>query len=228
MQVDKPTSILDALHLASPALPIGGFAYSQGFEQAVEDGLVSSVHEAYVWIRDLLLLVIGRQDLPFWIACFSAGKNQDWKELMHWNHELIALRESAEFKLESMQMGHSLVKLFSQWTGTQDLIASLDADQSWSYIAAHAALTAASGMSLQLGMTSYLWSWLENQVMAAVKIIPLGQNDGQSLLHQLKPVLIQAMNIAEQIEPGLAGSAAFGLAITSSRHESQYSRLFRS
>ena len=226
--VDDAASLLDALHLASPALPIGGFAYSQGFEQAVEDGLISSAEDAYVWIRDVLLLVMGRQELPLWMACFHACNNNEWNDLIRWNVELIALRETAEFKLESSQMGHSLAKLFPQWQLTQQFKSFVNDEYVWSYTAAHAALTSGAGMTSQMAMTSFLWSWLENQVMAAVKIIPLGQNDGQNLLHRLKPAVIESMQCAENVDPEQAGTASVGLAITSSRHESQYSRLFRS
>lgn len=224
----QSSALLDALHLASPALPIGGFAYSQGLEQAVEDGLVLSAEDAYVWLRDVLLLVMARQELPLWTACYQACQKADWAALLRWNTELLALRETAEFKLESLQMGHSLAKIFAQWPATQDLLLHTDREQRWSYTAAHAALVSASQMSIPLAQSSYLWSWLENQVMAAVKIIPLGQIDGQKLLHRLKPVLVQAMTQAARLSPEEAGTAALGLAVTSSRHESQYSRLFRS
>ena len=79
-----------------------------------------------------------------------------------------------------------------------------------------------------MAMTAYLWSWLENQVLAAVKTVPLGQIDGQRLLHRLKPVVAEAMAVARNISADDLGSAAIGLAVTSARHETQYSRLFRS
>jgi len=219
-------SLLAALHLASPALPVGGFAYSQGLEQAIEDRWVTQVEQAYDWIRDVLLLNLARQELPLWLACHRAVIQQDWPALATANQELYALRETAEFRLESIQMGHSMTKLFTQWRQGAALSA-LPIEQ-WTYPASYAALAAISGVDETMALTAYLWSWVENQVLAAVKIIPLGQIDGQTLLHRLKGDVERATEIARLIDPAHTGSAAFGLALASARHESQYSRLFRS
>ena len=218
--------LLAALHLASPALPVGGFAYSQGLEQAVEDRWVTSMEQAYVWIRDVMVLSLARQELPLWLACHRAGLIEDWQALRAANDALHALRETAEFRLESVQMGHSMAKLFKQWSGGSTLLEI--ADLSWVYPSAHAALSAVSGIDEQMALTAYLWSWVENQTIAAVKIIPLGQIDGQILLHRLKSDIETAIQTAMSISPEDVGSAAVGLAIASARHESQYSRLFRS
>ncbi len=219
-------SLLAALHLASPALPVGGFAYSQGLEQAIEDRWVTQVEQAYVWIRDVLLLNLARQELPLWLACHRAVLQQDWAALAVANEELYALRETAEFRLESVQMGHSMTKLFAQWPQGAALKA-LSIEQ-WTYPASYAALAAISGVDETMALTAYLWSWVENQALAAVKIIPLGQIDGQTLLHRLKGDVERATEVARSTDPAHAGSAAFGLALASARHESQYSRLFRS
>jgi len=219
-------SLLSALHLASPALPVGGFAYSQGLEQAIEDRWVTGVEQAYAWIRDVLLLNLARQELPLWLACHRAVMAQDWHALSQANQELFALRETSEFRIESVQMGHSMARLFAQWPKGAAL-ASLPIAQ-WTYPAAYAALAAISDVEESLAASAYLWSWVENQSLAAVKIIPLGQTDGQILLHRLKEDIEQAIQLAREVDPACAGSAAFGLALASARHESQYSRLFRS
>ena len=218
--------LLAALHLASPALPVGGFAYSQGLEQAVEDRWVTNMEQAYLWIRDVLCLSLARQELPLWLTCHRACLVCDWQTLEAANQSLYALRETAEFRLESIQMGHSMARLFRQWPQGQTLLELTQIE--WVYPAAHAALSAVSGIEEQMALTAYLWSWVENQAIAAVKIIPLGQIDGQTLLHRLKVDIERAIVFAREISPEDAGSGAIGLAITSARHESQYSRLFRS
>ncbi len=218
--------LLAALHLASPALPVGGFAYSQGLEQAVEDRWVTSMEQAYVWIRDVMVLSLARQELPLWLASHRAVIAQDWLALREANAVLFALRETAEFRLESIQMGHSMAKLFKQWQGGTALLELTDLN--WVYPSAHAALSAVSGIAEQMALTAYLWSWVENQSIAAVKIIPLGQIDGQILLHRLKADIESAIQTALSITAEDIGSAAVGLSIASARHESQYSRLFRS
>jgi urease accessory protein len=226
MPVTNANAILAALHLASPALPVGGFAYSQGLEQAIEDRWVTNMESAYRWIRDGLVLNLARQELPWWLACYRAAAQSDWMRVIEVNDRLHALRETGEFRLESVQMGHSMAKLFAQWPQGQPL-ADLT-EVVWVYPSAHAALAAVSGVTQELALSAYLWSWVENQVLAAVKSVPLGQIEGQALLHRLKVDIVHAMEIAENINSEEAGSAAFGLAITSARHETQYSRLFRS
>lgn len=219
-------AILAALHLASPALPVGGFAYSQGLEQAIEDRWVTDMQSAYVWIRDGLVLNMARQELPWWLACYQAAADQDWVRVLQINEHLHALRETGEFRLESVQMGHSMAKLFAQWPQGQSLVALTEIV--WVYPSAYAALAAVSGVTQDLALSAYLWSWVENQVLAAVKSVPLGQIEGQTLLHRLKGDIVTAIGVAQGTAPEVAGSAAFGLAITSARHETQYSRLFRS
>jgi urease accessory protein len=177
-------------------------------------------------MRDVLLLNLARQELPLWLRCHRAVLQQDWSALAAANQELYALRETAEFRLESVQMGHSMAKLFAQWPQGAALNA-LSIEQ-WTYPASYAALAAISGVDESMALTAYLWSWVENQALAAVKIIPLGQIDGQTLLHRLKGDVERAIEVTRSIDPAHAGSAAFGLALASARHESQYSRLFRS
>jgi len=229
MLAKKSDSLLAALHLASPALPVGGFAYSQGLEQAVEDKWVTQVGQAHDWIRDVLILNLARQELPLWLLVYQACKSEvlDWQVVNDLNAQLMALRETAELRLESIQMGHSMAKLFKQWPNGEHLT-NAAAPAQWVYPAAHAALSAVCSIDEDMALAAYLWSWVENQVLAAVKTIPLGQIDGQRLLHELKPFIGQAIDIARDIKTEDIGSAAIGLAVTSSRHETQYSRLFRS
>jgi urease accessory protein len=146
--------------------------------------------------------------------------------LLDGNLELSAMRETAELRLESVQMGYSMAKLFAQWPSAQAL-AELK-EVIWSYPAAYASLAACTGIEKETALTAYLWSWVENQVLAAMKIVPLGQIEGQELLHRLKEDIPAACLVAQSTRISEAGSAAFGLALTSTRHETQYSRLFRS
>lgn len=222
----KLNALLSALHLASPALPVGGFAYSQGLEQAIEDRWVTDMDQAYVWIRDGLLLNLARQELPWWLHCYEAAAQQQWVVLLDGNQQLSAMRETAELRLESLQMGYSMAKLFAQWPSAQTLAALKDV--TWSYPAAYAALAACTGVEKEMALAAYLWSWVENQVLAAIKTVPLGQIEGQQLLHRLKEDIAAACVVAQSTSTAEAGSAPFGLALVSARHETQYSRLFRS
>ncbi|MEY3622240.1 MAG: hypothetical protein RL132_1322, partial [Pseudomonadota bacterium] len=110
---------LAALHLASPALPIGGFAYSQGLEQAIEDRLVNDAQTAQIWIHDILMFSLAKQELVLWIQLYNAVSADDMQALDRLNTEILSLRETREFRLESTQMGQSLAKLFPQWPEAQ-------------------------------------------------------------------------------------------------------------
>jgi urease accessory protein len=223
---------LDAMHLASASLPIGGFAYSQGLEQAYELGVVTDLDSAQRWIGDFMQLVIARQELPWWIAVWDASAAHDADAISSAALQLQALRETAELRLESRQMAHALLQVYRQWIDepsvegclSQEVRAALGGD----YSAAHAALCAWRGLSKEIGLTAWLWSWLDSQVLAAVKLVALGQRDGQCLAHALKPLIGSCVVSALKTPLSEAATAAYGLAIASARHETQYARLFRS
>lgn len=219
--------LLRALQLSSPALPIGGFAYSQGLEWAIEDGTVHDAHTAKTWIQDMLRINLARQELVLWKAAYGAALNRDSLALTRLNSRIYALKETAELRQEATQMGQSLAKLFSIWDPSRWL-ESITPDRPWTHSAAHAALCAAAGFTETAGMTTFAWSWLENQALTAVKHVPLGQTDGQKMLFELQPVIAEAVASAQATALTDMGTAALGLAIASARHETQYSRLFRS
>lgn len=229
-QAQEP--LFDVLHLSSMALPVGGFAYSQGLEQAIESGLVTDQASAKRWIEDCIRHNLARQECILWHRVFAAAKATDTKEITRLNDQLFALKETAELRLEARQMGQSLAALFSKWPQAGWLTnISLD-PVGWTYTAAHAGLCAAVGLSAQAGLGSFLWAWSENQVLCVVKHLPLGQSQGQALLQDIKPLLSeclgQVVQSAASDQPAEFGSAAVGFAINSARHETQYSRLFRS
>ena len=95
--------LLLLLQLASPALPVGGFAYSQGLEKAIEDGLVADAESAGRWIGDLLSLVLARVEAPLWLRAFDACAAGDAAALAQWNDETLALRETAELRAKNRQ-----------------------------------------------------------------------------------------------------------------------------
>ena len=222
---------LDAMHLASASLPIGGFAYSQGLEQACESGLVRDVTSAQRWIDDYLVLVIARQELPWWNAIYEAATASNWDAVVTLTKSLSALREAAELRLESTQMAHAMVNLFDQWLGSDAQLSipeTVTLSVANDYTAAHAALCAAKQLAAPIGMSAWVWSWLDNQVLAAVKLVPLGQRHGQQIMHSLKARVPDVVDQALQTPLNEAGSAAIGLMMASARHETQYARLFRS
>ena len=217
-----PSPMLALLQLASPALPVGGFAYSQGLESAIDEGQVHDAASAQCWIDDLLTLVIARFEAPAWLRVHAATLAGDEAAVARWNRELLAARETAELRAESLQMGTSLLRVFP---ALQLDVPPLAAP---TYTAAFAIACARLGIADTEGLTAYLWAWTENQVLVAVKALPLGQQAGQSMLFQLHATVQRAVEIAGTLADDELGTAAVGFALQSARHETLYSRLFRS
>lgn len=217
------------LQLASPALPVGAFSYSSGLEAAVEHRLVTDAASTRDWIRDGLRDVVGRGELPL-LQRFHAGWCAgDLQVVTDWNAWYLASRESAELRGETEQMGWSLVQLIGHlaW-GHPEHRAALRALQPVGFPCAYAFAAAAVGTSYEAAATAFCFSWAENQVMAAIKSVPLGQTAGQKILFSLRPEMAAAINLAAGLRDDEVVSFAPQLGILSSRHALQYSRIFRS
>ena len=203
------------LQLASPALPVGAYSYSGGLEAAVEAGVVSDAASAQRWIGDVLEFSIARMEAPALLRMMRGS-------LEEWNEVFLASRETAELRAETVQMGYSLNRLF------EDLGLGEVPVEEPSFPAAFAYAAAQWKIEPEAALQAYLWAWLENQVMAAVKALPLGQTDGQRILLSLGSLLPSLAGKAMQLQDRDLENFAPGLALLSSRHETQYSRLFRS
>jgi urease accessory protein len=202
------------LQLASPALPVGAYSYSGGLEAAVEAGIVKDAASAQQWIDDVLEFSLGRMEAPILLRMMKGKGN--------WNEVFLASRETSELRAETLQMGFSLNKLLPELG-----VERVDLEEV-SFPAAFAHAAAAWGIAPKDALVAYLWSWVENQVMAAIKAVPLGQTDGQRMLLFLGARIEETVGQASAISDQDLGNFAPGLAVLSSRHETQYSRLFRS
>ena len=230
MTTHSPLALVRLLQLASPALPVGAYTYSQGLEWAVESGRILDEASASQWISDLLPSTIGRFEAPLLVHLMLHWRNNDSAEIQRLNAEFLASRESAELRAESLQMGFSLNRLLADLR--DPLLAPVRAVLAeWPEIAfptAWAGIASAWEIEPSTAVSGYLWSWAENQVMAALKAVPLGQAAGQRLLaelgRQIPSVAETALTLPEQEWSNF--TPAF--AICSARHETQYSRLFRS
>lgn len=222
-------ALVRLLQLASPTLPIGAYSYSQGLERVIEDGAVFDPASAQAWIGDLLELVVARAEAPVAWRLLNAAEDGDWPTLSSWNAWFRASRETAELRAETEQMGGSLAKLAS---GLEVLDAStLDTLETLAPITLPAAFALAArgfGIPAQAALTAYVWSWLENQVLAAVKLVPLGQVAGQRLLMALGVMIPAVVATAMATPDDDLSTFAPGFALASARHETQYTRLFRS
>ena len=205
------------LQLASPTLPVGAYSYSGGLEAAVEDGVVHDAASAELWINDVLDFSLVRMEVPM---LFRMMKNPE--SIGELNQTFLASRETAELRAESVQMGYSLNRLLN------DLGLGQVPVEEPSFPAAFAHAASQWKIEPEAALQAYLWAWLENQVMAAVKAIPLGQTDGQRILLSLGGRLGEMVKRIPSMNDDEIGNFAPALALLSSRHETQYSRLFRS
>lgn len=205
------------LQLASPMLPVGAYSYSGGLEAAIEAGEVRDAASAGRWIADVLAHVVARLEAPVLARMLAADADS-----ARWNAYFLAARETAELRAETVQMGYSLNRLLPA-LGVEPL-----ALEEPSFAAAFAHAARAWGLAPREALVTYLWAWVENQVMAAVKAVPLGQTDGQRLLAalgaRLGPLADEALALGDEEIANFAPR----LALFSARHETQYSRLFRS
>lgn len=216
------------LQLASPLLPVGAYSYSQGLEWAIDSGAVHDAATASVWIGDCLEFNLARFELPIVARLRAAWDNEDVAALTQWNDAFRSGRDCAEARAETLQMGYSLVRLLEALDLDAATIALLKNFVPVSFPLAYACAASIWKIPAADSLLAYGWSWAENQVSAALKAVPLGQVAGQRLLLELGEKIPAAVAAAQQRDDMYLSNFAPGLAIAGARHETQYSRLFRS
>ncbi len=220
-------SLVRLLQLASPALPVGAYSYSQGLESAIHAGIVIDEASTWCWIADLLEWNQGRFEMPLLASFLAAWRNDE--DAAGLNELFLASRETAELLAETRQMGYSMARLLGELDDfPADRLARLAALDQPSFPAAWSCAAVAWNIDDTAALTAYLWSWCENQVMAALKAVPLGQAAGQRLLQALGGGIPAIVERALALNSADFSNFAPGFAIACSQHETQYSRLFRS
>lgn len=219
------SSLLQLIWLASPALPVGGFSYSEGLEAAVEWAGVKDEATAADWLVDQLHLALARGDLAVVASAIEAWRRADTARVQALNAWVLATRESAEFLLQTEQMGRS----FLEWLKLHhEDAAEAFAGLPVTYPVAFAFAAARSGAAVRDGCLAFAFGWAENMTAAAVKAVPLGQSAGQRMLARLAREMPTAVEAAMRLDDDSRQAFSPMLAALSARHETQYSRLFRS
>lgn len=221
--------LLQLIWLASPALPVGGFSYSEGLESAVDAGLVDNADSAQRWLLDQLHLSQSRSDLAVLALAIPAWRNADHAALHTLAHWVEQSRESAELRAQTAQMGRSLQEWLRQQLRVQPSALQQLGALPPSLPIAYALAASSTGAPVRACCLAYAFGWAENMVQAAIKSVPLGQSAGQRMLAALAADIPQAVERALQCRSvdDLQAMSPM-LAILSSQHEAQYSRLFRS
>jgi urease accessory protein len=230
MATEAPSALLHLMWLASPALPVGGFSYSEGLEAAVESGRVTNEAQASDWLIDQLHLSLARADLPVLARACVAWHVHDKTRLIELNDWTRQTRETAELRAQAEQMGRSLLDWLRNSAFADDLriktLATLQPAPLWPVAFALAAELA--NATPHDALVSFAWGWAENMAQAAMKAVPLGQAGAQRMLTRLAAAIPAACAHAMQLPDAGRQAATPMLAILSAQHEVQYSRLFRS
>ncbi|WP_418320297.1 urease accessory protein UreF [Piscinibacter sakaiensis] len=223
-------TLLRLIWLASPALPVGGFSYSEGLESAVEHGLVGNEAQAGDWLLDQLLLGQARADWAVAAAAHAAWQASDTAELQRLNEWVVVTRESMEWRAQTEQTGRSLLEWLRNSPQAADprvaMLADLAPAPTWPL--AFALATVLAGAAPRDALLAMAFGWAENMAQSAIKAVPLGQAAAQRLLGRLVEAIPGAVDLALQLDEPMRQAHAPMLAILSARHEVQYSRLFRS
>ncbi len=217
------------LQLASPMLPVGAYSYSQGLEWAIECGDVNNLLSAKTWIADALALYQARYELPILYRMYQAWQADDLNTINEWDVYFQAGRDTSEAYAESRQMGYSLRRLLND-VGSLPvaLMQKINTLETPAFPTIYSGVAQYWAIPAQDMLHAYAWSWIENQVSAAMKAVPLGQVAGQKILLELGESLPDLVAQAMQLETLEISNFFPGLSIAGCRHETQYSRLFRS
>ena len=218
-------ALLQLLRLSSPTLPIGSYAYSQGLETACHNEYVTSQETLSAWIQGLLTHSIQYLDIPIFSRLYDAHKSQDRENIEYWNNYVLACRETHELLLEDTQMGGALARLLIQ-LGLQE--SALWKKTPCSLLTMFSLACAEWNIDKATATHGLIWAWCENQVGIGIKLIPLGQSQGQLILSELMPTIELAVNNGLAVDDDSLGASCPGAIIASMQHEEQYTRLFRS
>ena len=223
-----PSGLLQLIWLASPALPIGGFSYSEGLEAAIEQGLVHHEASATDWVVDQLHLTQSRGDMAVMAQAIPAWQCMNTQRLQALNDWVMSTRETAEMRLQAEQMGRSLLDWLRNLQQASDAQLQCCAQLPPTYPLTMALALSLAQAPLDQALQAGAFGWAENMTQAALKAVPLGQSAGQRMLARLAHEIPQAVQTALHLRDEDRQAFNPMLAILSARHETQYSRIFRS
>lgn len=219
-------SLLRLMQLVSPSLPVGAFTYSQGIEWCVEEKWLHDANTLEQWLSDLLQTSMQEMELPVLLRLMQAWSDRDNNSLQYWSDLIMASRETAELRMEEKNRAYALYRLLSSLDMTE--VTKYETIIKSSQITGYSFACVKWNIPSHQACLGYVWSWLENLVIAALKLVPLGQTDGQKILMHLSSKVDEVLEIATQLRDEDVGCSNPALAIASARHEIQYTRLFRS
>ena len=224
MTEEANLSLLRLLQLSSASLPIGAYAFSQAMESAVHSGWISDLDDARQWLSLQMTHSIASVDAPILLRLMRSLDRDDLETFVYWNAYSLACRESKELRLADVEMGAAMKRLLEN----VDLSFPCIDRKEICFCAGFAVAAVQWKILPRMALTGLFWSWLENSIAAAVKLVPLGQNAAQRLIGELLPIIQPAIEKAELMDDRFVGSGLPAIGMASAWHESQHTRLFRS
>ncbi|NES73196.1 MAG: urease accessory protein UreF, partial [Okeania sp. SIO2D1] len=227
--------LLCLLQLASPALPVGAYSYSEGIEVLVTTGKISDYDSLKNWLIDSLKFGSIRLEAALIVRAYLETNSGNLPLLNNWNNWATAVKETEELRLQSLQMGRTLIRLFMniQPDVSTELMSfvqkKLETETDFcNFAIAYGLISASWQIEIETAILGYLHSWATNLVNAGVKLIPLGQTVGQKLLWELQNQIVLSAKEILKLKDDELNSCSWGLSLASMAHEVQYTRLFRS
>lgn len=216
-------AMLKLMHLSSPGLPVGAYAFSQGLEYAIDAEWLRTDEDVSHWLEMQLFFALARLDIPVLLRLHQSIQENNVEQTRWWNDYVLASRETHELQLTDTATGLALQRLLPSLSVT-----SLITEPPLSFICGYAQAAVSWQISAEMAALGYCWAWLENQVNAATKLVPLGQTQAQKLIHTLQEKIPQAIEQSRQLGDDELGMSLPALSLASMYHETQYTRLFRS
>lgn len=223
------SALIRLLQLSSVSLPVGGYAFSQGLEYAVESGWVDDGETARQWLQAQIEYALAEVDLPVLRHAYAVEPGE-FEPLVMLNAIALACRETAELRLTDVAMGEALLRLLRgiEPSLVEQIVSCVGEGEDYSFVVMFALTARHWQIDEETAAVGLAWSWLENQVAAATKLIPLGQTQAQQLLTGLQSALEVSIRTSKDVSLENVGASLPALAIASALHETQYTRLFRS
>jgi urease accessory protein len=231
--------LLNLLQLASPAMPLGAYSYSEGLETLVELQIVNDRQKLQLWLKNELSYGAIRIDSALMFKAYQSTFQGDLSSLCYWNNWLSAARETKELRQQNWQMGNTLLRLLQELEKDRflgDIDTNLPAIEEiistqgkcCNYAIAFGIAAAYWAIDAEDALLGYLHSWATNAIGAGVKLIPLGQTTGQQLLRSIDSQIASVVPEILSLDSDRLSSCTWGLSLASCLHETQYTRLFRS